>query len=167
MAEEFQDDVVEEQQVNPGADVEMGEGDEAEGSSARNGGGDLPFAEGGDTEPRTSFISYLTSPVVTLLVGIGDSETILTAHQGLLAQSPFFSDVCAAFTDDGSVGPARFFSISDILIPFFIVAATDRASQRRVRPRRLLPRVPVHRRLFPSKAGWPATLGARPFDTCG
>ncbi|KAI0138645.1 hypothetical protein F4776DRAFT_619317 [Hypoxylon sp. NC0597] len=102
MAEEFNEEVVEEHPANPGADVEMGEGDEAEGSTARNGGGDLPFAEGGDIEPRTQFIQYLTSPVVTLLVGHGDSETILTAHQALLTQSPFFADACAAFTDDGS-----------------------------------------------------------------
>ncbi|OTB07264.1 hypothetical protein M426DRAFT_318286 [Hypoxylon sp. CI-4A] len=101
MAEEFHEEVVEEQQANPVIDVEMAEGEEAEGSGARNGG-ELPYAEGGEIEPRTSFISYLTSPVVTLLVGNGESETILTAHQALLAQSPFFSDACAAFTDDGS-----------------------------------------------------------------
>ncbi|KAK6950532.1 hypothetical protein Daesc_008860 [Daldinia eschscholtzii] len=102
MAEEFAEDPVEEQQANPGADVEMGEGDEAEGTVARNRGGDLPFPDVSDVEPRTSFISYLTSPVVTLVVGSGETETILAAHQALLTQSPFFSDACAAFTDDGS-----------------------------------------------------------------
>ncbi|KAF3064530.1 hypothetical protein GL218_01369 [Daldinia childiae] len=102
MAEEFTEDVVEEQQGNPGADVEMAEGDEAEGTVARNSSGDLPFVEGADIEPRTSFINYLTSPVVTLVVGNGETETILAAHQALLTQSPFFSDACAAFTDDGS-----------------------------------------------------------------
>lgn len=102
MAEEFQEEPVELQSTNPGADVEMAEGEEAEGTAPRNGDGDLPFAEGGDQDQRIQFISYLTSPVVTLVVGAGDTETILTAHQGLLTQSPFFSDACAAFTDDGS-----------------------------------------------------------------
>lgn len=116
MAEEFNQAVpVEEQQAaNPGGDVEMAEGGEASGAAAA--GGDaaaatgLPFAEGGEEEPRTTFISYLTSPVVTLIVGSGENETILTAHQGLLVQSPFFAEACAAFTNDGSVcwrSPAR------------------------------------------------------------
>ncbi|KAI8962825.1 hypothetical protein F5Y11DRAFT_321752 [Daldinia sp. FL1419] len=102
MAEEFVEDTAEQQQSNPGADVEMGEGEEAEGTVARNGSGDLPFAEGADIEPRASFINYLISPVVTLVVGNGETETILSAHQALLTQSPFFFDACAAFTDDGS-----------------------------------------------------------------
>ncbi|KAI0115426.1 hypothetical protein F4814DRAFT_322059 [Daldinia grandis] len=102
MAEEFAEDVVQEQQAIPGADVDMAEGDEAEGTVTRNSSGDLPFAEGADIEPRISFISYLTSPVVTLVVGTGETETILSAHQALLTQSSFFSDACAAFTDDGS-----------------------------------------------------------------
>ncbi|KAI1661823.1 hypothetical protein F4813DRAFT_174351 [Daldinia decipiens] len=102
MDEELAEDVVEEQQGNPGADIDMAEGDEAEGTVVRNSSGDLPFAGGADIEPRTRFISYLTSPVVTLVVGNGETETILAAHQALLTQSPFFSDACAAFTDDGS-----------------------------------------------------------------
>ncbi|KAI1781302.1 hypothetical protein F4818DRAFT_398670 [Hypoxylon cercidicola] len=101
MAEEFQEEGVEEPPSNPGADVEMAEGDEADASAPRNGGGELLFAEAGDLE-RTQFITYLTSPVVTLVVGNGEGETILTAHQALLTLSPFFSDACAAFTDDGS-----------------------------------------------------------------
>ncbi|KAI1759299.1 hypothetical protein GGR53DRAFT_152251 [Hypoxylon sp. FL1150] len=102
MAEEFQEEAVEQQSSNPGADVEMAEVVEPEASAPGNGEGDLPFAQGGDQDQRVQFISYLTSPVVTLVVGSGDDETILTAHQGLLTQSPFFLDACAAFTDDGS-----------------------------------------------------------------
>ncbi|XDG01345.1 hypothetical protein ABKA04_000960 [Annulohypoxylon sp. FPYF3050] len=103
MAEEFNEDPVEGQQSNPGADIEMGEGDEAGASAgAGNGGAELAFPEGGEIEPRTSYISYLTSPVVTLLVGTGETETLLTAHQALLTQSPWFLEACAAFTDDGS-----------------------------------------------------------------
>ncbi|KAI1448519.1 hypothetical protein F5Y02DRAFT_431312 [Annulohypoxylon stygium] len=85
MAEEFNEDPVEGQQSNPGADIEMGEGDEAGASAgAGNGGAELAFPEGGEIEPRTSYISYLTSPVA------------------LLTQSPWFLEACAAFTDDGS-----------------------------------------------------------------
>ncbi|RYP34756.1 hypothetical protein DL767_004093 [Monosporascus sp. MG133] len=101
MAEEFNEAAhVEEHAANPGGDVEMAEGEPA----ADNGvsAGELPFAEGGEADPRPTFVSYLTSPVVTLIVGSGDNETILTAHQGLLVQSPFFAEACAAFTNDGS-----------------------------------------------------------------
>ncbi|RYP54602.1 hypothetical protein DL768_000662 [Monosporascus sp. mg162] len=102
MAEELNEAPVEGQAANLGGDVEMaeGEGDPAveNGASA----GELPFAEGGEADPRPTFVSYLTSPVVTLIVGSGENETILTAHQGLLIQSPFFAEACAAFTNDGS-----------------------------------------------------------------
>ncbi|KAI0405398.1 hypothetical protein F4802DRAFT_181586 [Xylaria palmicola] len=100
MAEEYNEATLGEQPTHPGGDVDMGEGEEAE--AAGNDTTILPFAEGGESEPRTSFMNYLTSPVVTLIVGSAETETILTAHQGLLVQSPFFADACAAFADDGS-----------------------------------------------------------------
>ncbi|RYP66615.1 hypothetical protein DL770_008774 [Monosporascus sp. CRB-9-2] len=104
MAEEFNEAAhVDDQAANPGGDVEMAEG-EGEPAAADNGvsAGELPFAEGGEADPRPTFVSYLTSPVVTLIVGSGENETILTAHQGLLIQSPFFAEACANFTNDGS-----------------------------------------------------------------
>lgn len=93
--------------VNPVTDVEMAEGAGAEEDGAA--GSELPFA-GEETvveaEPaRVPFIDYLTSPIVTLIVGSGDKETILTAHQALLVQSPHFDSICHNFTDDGSVRP--------------------------------------------------------------
>jgi hypothetical protein len=108
MADEPQEDlaVIEDQPAAPGGDVDMSEGGVAPDGENDNAG-ELPFAEDTEdaaAEPRTTFISYLTSPVVTLLVGSGGEETILTAHQALLAQSPFFAEACAAFSDDGSVG---------------------------------------------------------------
>ncbi len=111
MAEEFNDGlpVQEQQAANLGGDVDMGEGGEGQpgGAAADDEGGtnigELPFVEGGEADPRPTFIDYLTSPVVTLIVGSGENETILTAHQGLLVQSPFFAEACAAFTNDGSV----------------------------------------------------------------
>ncbi|EFX00575.1 hypothetical protein CMQ_7577 [Grosmannia clavigera kw1407] len=51
---------------------------------------------------RTSFTTYLRSPVVTLRVGEDEKGASLTAHQALLVQSPYFAQLCAAFTDDGS-----------------------------------------------------------------
>ncbi|KAK1580046.1 uncharacterized protein LY79DRAFT_318247 [Colletotrichum navitas] len=93
--------------AQPAVDVEM-EGaeaadtaDNADNADAEN----LPFADGGESdpvEPRTTFVDYLSSPVVTLLVGQGDTETIVTAHQALLTQSPYFKEACAQFSDDGS-----------------------------------------------------------------
>lgn len=72
-------------------DVEMAEGSTAPASTAgaaeNPNNSELPFAEDGpdDTPPaRITFVQYLSSPVVTLLVGSGEAETILTAHQGLL-----------------------------------------------------------------------------------
>lgn len=93
-----------EQPTNP-ADVEMGEGgdDTAAGAAADTTEITFPLDDD-ENPPRTPFISYLTSHIVTLLVGSGGSETVLTAHQALLTQSPFFAQSCAAFVDDGSVG---------------------------------------------------------------
>jgi hypothetical protein len=101
-----QNEIVEDAPAAPGADVEMGEneGTEAEGSHANSR--ELPFAEEGledPAAPRVSFVQYLSTPIVTLLLGSGDNETVLTAHQGLLTQSPFFAEQCNDFTDDGSV----------------------------------------------------------------
>lgn len=100
----FNEDLAEETPVteNPGGDVEMAEGEEeaADGQTA------LPFADDEITDPpapRVTFLNYLASPVVTLLVGHGKEETILTAHQGLLTTSPYFQEACAQFSDDGSV----------------------------------------------------------------
>ncbi|KAI0862298.1 hypothetical protein F4860DRAFT_123562 [Xylaria cubensis] len=100
MAEEFNESVLGEQPTNPEVDVDMAEGEEQEAAGHEETV--LPFAEGGESDPRTTFISYLTSPVVTLIVGSAENETILTAHQALLTQSPFFADACAAFAHDGS-----------------------------------------------------------------
>ncbi|KAL8722040.1 MAG: hypothetical protein Q9225_001416 [Loekoesia sp. 1 TL-2023] len=47
---------------------------------------------------RTTFVDYLKSPMVELLVGSGDSQTLLTAHKALLTKSPFFSEKLASST---------------------------------------------------------------------
>lgn len=118
MADSFNDEVIEDAPpataTTTTGDVEMGEGAgagaSAAGAAAAEGenanGEDLPFAEGGPDDPpapRVTFAQYLSTPIVTLLIGSGDAETLLTAHQGLLVQSPYFAEACAEFADDGSV----------------------------------------------------------------
>ncbi|KAF3769462.1 hypothetical protein M406DRAFT_245725 [Cryphonectria parasitica EP155] len=106
MTDTANDDIIEEFGANPGVDVEMAE---RTGVATDAGNGDrseLPFA-GEDTvveleSTRTPFIDYLTSPVVTLIVGSELNETTLTAHQSLLIQSPYFQVQCDNFSDDGS-----------------------------------------------------------------
>ncbi|KAK4116015.1 hypothetical protein N656DRAFT_774202 [Canariomyces notabilis] len=104
MADSFNEEtMVKDAPRGAAADVEMAEGEA--GAASENPNAELPFAEGGPEDapaPRTTFLQYLTSPVVTLLVGSGENETILTAHQGLLTRSPFFAEACAEFVDDGS-----------------------------------------------------------------
>ncbi|KAH7348717.1 hypothetical protein BKA65DRAFT_501231 [Rhexocercosporidium sp. MPI-PUGE-AT-0058] len=88
------------------ADVEMG-GDvpvvEIEAGEAEEGDG-MPFEAEPmeETTTRTTYIDYLKSPVIGLLVGQGDEQALLTAHQALLTKSPWFADACAKFSDDVS-----------------------------------------------------------------
>jgi hypothetical protein len=108
MADINDDSIVEGSSANPGGDVEMAEGLGEDDTTAVAGRSEIlneGEAEEESVPKRTSFISYLTSPVVTLIVGEGEGEgeTILTAHQALLALSPFFKEACAQFSDDGSV----------------------------------------------------------------
>ncbi|KJR88094.1 uncharacterized protein SPSK_07732 [Sporothrix schenckii 1099-18] len=57
---------------------------------------------------RTPFASYLSSRVVTLVVGGGEGEETketmeLTAHQDLLTKSPYFAKLCADLGDDRTI----------------------------------------------------------------
>lgn len=77
----------------------------AEAQQSAEASAELPFAEEQEEEEqaRQTFADYLSSPVVSLLVGKLGEEKVLTAHQALLVKSPYFRDVCATFADDGSV----------------------------------------------------------------
>ncbi|KXJ94624.1 hypothetical protein Micbo1qcDRAFT_232072 [Microdochium bolleyi] len=97
------------QPASSGADVDMAE--DADGQDAAGEAGEtadsseLPFAEGGEagsSAPRVTFMSYLSSPIITLIVGQGDLATVLSAHQALLVQSPWFAQACEQFSEDGS-----------------------------------------------------------------
>lgn len=92
------------------ADVEM------EGAASSAAAEEAPYEKGPVEDPETSviqqdpvaetrpsFIEYLASPVVTLLVG-QEEQTVLTAHQALLTKSPYFADLCQSYVNDGSVG---------------------------------------------------------------
>ena len=65
----------------------------------------LPFQEEPleDVSARVTYIDYLKSPIIGLLVGQGDEQALLTAHQALLVTSPWFADACGKFSDDVSV----------------------------------------------------------------
>jgi hypothetical protein len=86
---------------NLGADIDMGDqGAEAE---AAGDASELPFADEEETAPaRPSFANYLASPIVTLVIGSEPASSVLSAHQGLLEQSPYFATACSAFVDDGT-----------------------------------------------------------------
>jgi len=129
MADEFQE-IVEEPTASHG-DFEMGDGYENLEEATTGIHVELAFAEGGTEEAKATFVSYLASPVITLLVGQGKRETMVTAHQALLVQSPFFQAACATFAEDGSVslGVSRS-SGSSLLTRLPVVAAPYRSSRR-------------------------------------
>ncbi|EON66060.1 hypothetical protein W97_05303 [Coniosporium apollinis CBS 100218] len=82
----------------PADDVAMADdGDEAE---AKAGDGEevstLPQAE---APKRATFLDYLKSPMVELVLGTGSDQAVLTAHQAMLVKSPYFADVCAQFSE--------------------------------------------------------------------
>ncbi|RDW65333.1 hypothetical protein BP5796_10025 [Coleophoma crateriformis] len=66
------------------------------------GDNEMPFAEVPEEEihTRTTYVDYLKSPIIGLLVGQGEEQCLLTAHQALLVQSPWFAEACSKFSDD-------------------------------------------------------------------
>lgn len=76
------------------------------GENAINGENRVAY-QVGDKEvmvpDRVTFVDHLKSPIIELLIGEGDAQTILTAHQALLVQSPFFDEACSQFSDHTAV----------------------------------------------------------------
>jgi len=58
--------------------------------------------------PRITFIDYLRSPIIEIVVGAGDAQTLLTAHQALLVQSPFFASAVAQFSPEATTRRIEF-----------------------------------------------------------
>lgn len=46
---------------------------------------------------------FLTSPIVEIAVGEGDGQTIMTAHQALICESPFLEEFVNKFESSGPV----------------------------------------------------------------
>ncbi|KAF7865816.1 hypothetical protein EAF04_005981 [Stromatinia cepivora] len=104
---------------NPG-DIEMGENApgavviEIDASAGTETGTNLPEEDGEasgpelqetameDTPVRVTYIDYLKSPIIGLLVGQGDEQALLHAHQALLCKSPWFEEACGKFSHDVS-----------------------------------------------------------------
>lgn len=92
------------------ADVEMG-GDEVvevaatDGDNNADGEKDQEIADEEEEQvtARVTYVDHLRSPIIELTVGQDDTKTILSAHQALLVQSPFFEDACAQFSSDTPV----------------------------------------------------------------
>jgi hypothetical protein len=85
------------EETQAGADLEMEDAGETAAPEA---------VELGDIEPETpkrvTFLDYLKSPIVELVVGSGEEQTTLFAHQAMLIKSPYFADICASFTEGSS-----------------------------------------------------------------
>ncbi|KAI9811665.1 MAG: hypothetical protein M1826_003117 [Phylliscum demangeonii] len=110
----FQMTVAESRQevVDVDNDVAMGNGsapaaaDTSQSDLNGSGGNGVGGATGApaDNEPAQeaplTFIDYLKSPIIEIMVGSGNVKTLLTAHQALLVQSPFFADACAGLDEN-------------------------------------------------------------------
>ncbi|CEJ60833.1 hypothetical protein PMG11_09390 [Penicillium brasilianum] len=77
--------------------------------TARAGGDIILLDAQTEPEPPTpakkiapfKFLDFLTSPIVEIVVGEGDQQTVLTAHQTLLLESPFLSEFVGKFESSG------------------------------------------------------------------
>ncbi|KAL4903734.1 hypothetical protein BDW74DRAFT_179726 [Aspergillus multicolor] len=61
----------------------------------------VPDAQPAEAQPPkpVTFLQFLTSPIVELIVGSGEKKTAMTAHQTLLLESPLLSEQVKAFND--------------------------------------------------------------------
>ncbi|KAJ5791381.1 uncharacterized protein N7518_008392 [Penicillium psychrosexuale] len=53
------------------------------------------------TRQLTTTCSFLTSPIVEIIVGKGDGETVMTAHQSLLMEAPLLAELLKKFEASG------------------------------------------------------------------
>ncbi|KAL8689935.1 MAG: hypothetical protein Q9218_004513, partial [Villophora microphyllina] len=91
--------------TDPGdeGDVEMQGGDDgaevsevAETGAGQDGTTGAAADEEEKPAQRVTFVDYLKSPMISLLIGTGTSQTQLSAHKALLTRSPFFSEKLAS-----------------------------------------------------------------------
>ena len=96
---------------------------EIDAPAAETAGDDVPMEEEEvmevDTAPaRTTYVDYLKSPIVSLLVGQGDEQALLTAHEALLTISPWFKDACSKFTEELPVSSSLPPRASNIILTY-------------------------------------------------
>lgn len=110
MADEIENEIIDETLGEEGdADVDMGGAEVVEVDTGATVGehGDEGIVDAPEVEEvtptRVTFLDWLRSPIVQLVVGQGENSTVLTAHQALLEQSPFFKAAIDEFSDDASV----------------------------------------------------------------
>ncbi|KAI7136839.1 hypothetical protein KC352_g30400, partial [Hortaea werneckii] len=94
-----------EPEVTMAGDEEMAESTDVPGGEetvVEPTGDDEPTGLG-DIEPETperlTFLDYLRSPIIQLVVGNGGNASTLSVHQALLVQSPHFAEAVSRFTD--------------------------------------------------------------------
>jgi hypothetical protein len=88
-------------------DEQQSEVVEADPGATQNGEEDAFVQEEEAIPERVTFIDYLKTPIVELLIGQGEHQTLLTAHQALLVQSPFFEDACSQFSENAFVRASK------------------------------------------------------------
>lgn len=82
-------------------DVEMASAEEKDVidvEDGESGGGQRTVAKTAASSPQTAFLDYLRSPIVELLIGVGDDATVIGAHQAILTDSPFFAERVVALS---------------------------------------------------------------------
>lgn len=92
--------------------------------------------------------SFLTSPIVKITVGQGENETVLTAHQTLLLESPFLNEIVGKFGTSGPVShDQRTTSNCHVANTLCAILAVHSPPHRECRGIRMLPPIPIHSRL--------------------
>jgi hypothetical protein len=70
------------------------------GGNDHHNGQLFPDSPAEDAPARVTYTQYLKSPVITLVIGHGEDQALLTAHEALLMQSPWFAETCSKFSND-------------------------------------------------------------------
>ncbi|KAF3491138.1 uncharacterized protein GIQ15_00655 [Arthroderma uncinatum] len=98
----------------PAVDVDMAESTAQEAEEEASGPSNDASKETEEAEEETQepaapvvatqkdlFLNVLKSPIIQLVLGKGEEETILTAHQAVLESSPFFAEKLSQFESGG------------------------------------------------------------------
>jgi hypothetical protein len=105
IAESFEDEAADIEMVGEEAVVGADPDEETaeHGENGEAGDNEVPIENDEEVPTRVTFVDYLKSPIVELVVGEGEEQIILTAHQALLQSSPFFEEALSQFNEDSTV----------------------------------------------------------------